>query len=119
MEKYRQLEGATVDDDQDIFESTAAALREEGVALKTLAEMKQVCQKYTRCKYKATNLSKYELVLVLVLVLSCLNRPTFVNTVLTFVNSPGIIKKIKIFECCDTVSWFRLCNTLFTSQETF
>ncbi|KAK2173142.1 hypothetical protein NP493_899g00025 [Ridgeia piscesae] len=41
VEKYRQLEGATVDDDQDIFESTAAALREEGVALKTLAEMKQ------------------------------------------------------------------------------
>ena len=65
VEKYRQLEGASVDGDEDTFESAAAALRQEGVALKTLAEMKQVRQKFTQCTYKANNLPKYELVLVL------------------------------------------------------
>ncbi|KAI0229236.1 28S ribosomal protein S23, mitochondrial [Lamellibrachia satsuma] len=41
VEKYWQVEGTGGHEEQDTFEMTAAALREEGVALRTLHEMKQ------------------------------------------------------------------------------
>ena len=46
MEKYGQLEKVS-GEDQDTFEMTAAAMREEGVSLRTLDEIKQVGESHT------------------------------------------------------------------------
>ena len=45
MDKYSQLETVPGGEDEDTFEMTAAAMRQEGVSLRTLDEIKQVGEK--------------------------------------------------------------------------